>query len=126
MRVLVTGGAGYIGSVTAHLLIERGHQVVILDDLSTGHLDAIPAGAEFIEGSILDPEAVARFMPSINAAEPSRLTLQYKSGFSIDSPTSDLPAKCITATTSERARATASGSRMEPSMNSAPAGIALR
>ncbi len=67
MRVLVTGGAGYIGSVTAHLLIERGHQVVILDDLSTGYLNAIPAGAEFIEGSILDPEAVARALSEVVA-----------------------------------------------------------
>jgi len=67
MKVLVTGGAGYIGSVTAHLLIEKGHQVVVLDDLSTGHLDAIPEGAEFIEGSILDPEAVARSLSEVVA-----------------------------------------------------------
>jgi UDP-glucose 4-epimerase len=67
MKVLVTGGAGYIGSVTAHLLIEKGHQVVVLDDLSTGHLDAIPAGAEFIEGSILDPEVVARALSEVVA-----------------------------------------------------------
>jgi len=67
MKVLVTGGAGYIGSVTAHLLIEKGHQVVVLDDLSTGHLDAIPAGAEFIEGSILDPEVVARSLSEVVA-----------------------------------------------------------
>ncbi|NBP91228.1 MAG: UDP-glucose 4-epimerase GalE [Actinobacteria bacterium] len=67
MKVLVTGGAGYIGSVTSHLLIERGHQVVILDDLSTGHLDAIPEGAEFIEGSILDPEAITRALSEVVA-----------------------------------------------------------
>lgn len=51
-RVLVTGGAGYIGSVaTAHLLA-NGHRVTVLDDLSTGFRDAVPSGAEFIEGSI--------------------------------------------------------------------------
>ena len=46
MRLLVTGGAGYIGSVVAARLIAGGHQVTVLDDLSTGHADAVPAGAE--------------------------------------------------------------------------------
>ena len=59
MRLLVTGGAGYIGSVvTAHLLA-AGHEVAVLDDLSTGHADAVPAGATLVEGSVLDPGAVA-------------------------------------------------------------------
>jgi UDP-glucose 4-epimerase len=47
MRVLVTGGAGYIGSVVSAQLLETGHEVVVVDDLSTGHADAVPAGAEF-------------------------------------------------------------------------------
>ncbi|MEU1310345.1 UDP-glucose 4-epimerase GalE [Streptomyces cinnamoneus] len=51
-RFLVTGGAGYIGSVvTAHLLA-AGHEVSVLDDLSTGHRDAVPDGARFIEGRV--------------------------------------------------------------------------
>jgi UDP-glucose 4-epimerase len=59
VRLLVTGGAGYIGSVvTAHLLA-AGHEVAVLDDLSTGHADAVPAGATLVEGSVLDPGAVA-------------------------------------------------------------------
>jgi UDP-glucose 4-epimerase len=45
MRLLVTGGAGYIGSVVAAYLVAAGHEVVVLDDLSTGHADAVPAGA---------------------------------------------------------------------------------
>ena len=45
MRVLVTGGAGYIGSVSTELLLAEGHEVVILDDLSTGHRAAVPEGA---------------------------------------------------------------------------------
>jgi UDP-glucose 4-epimerase len=45
MRLLVTGGAGYIGSVVATRLVADGHHVVVLDDLSTGHADAVPAGA---------------------------------------------------------------------------------
>ncbi len=52
MRLLVTGGAGYIGSVTAALLVERGHEVTVLDDLSTGHADAVPDGARLVVGDV--------------------------------------------------------------------------
>ncbi len=52
MKLLVTGGAGYIGSVVAAQLVEAGHQVVVLDDLSTGHADAVPAGAVFVRGDL--------------------------------------------------------------------------
>jgi UDP-glucose 4-epimerase len=52
MRVLVTGGAGYIGSVVAAQLLAEGHEVVVVDDLSTGHADAVPPGAEFHQLSI--------------------------------------------------------------------------
>jgi UDP-glucose 4-epimerase len=52
MRLLVTGGAGYIGSVVAALLVGAGHEVVVLDDLSTGHADAVPAGAVFVRGTV--------------------------------------------------------------------------
>jgi UDP-glucose 4-epimerase len=52
MKLLVTGGAGYVGSVcTAHLLA-AGHDVTVLDDLSTGHRDAVPAAAAFVEGDV--------------------------------------------------------------------------
>ncbi len=47
MKLLVTGGAGYIGSVTTAQLLAAGHHVVIVDDLSTGHADTIPEGVEF-------------------------------------------------------------------------------
>ncbi|MDV2475782.1 UDP-glucose 4-epimerase GalE [Rhodococcus zopfii] len=52
MKLLVTGGAGYVGSVCSTVLLEQGHEVVIVDDLSTGNADAVPAGAEFVEGDI--------------------------------------------------------------------------
>ncbi|MEO0092144.1 MAG: UDP-glucose 4-epimerase GalE [candidate division WOR-3 bacterium] len=52
--VLVTGGAGYIGSVTSKLLIENNYEVIILDNLTTGRINAIPPGAEFIKGDIGD------------------------------------------------------------------------
>jgi UDP-glucose 4-epimerase len=54
MRVLVTGGAGYIGSVVAAQLIATEHEVTVLDDLSTGHADAVPAGATFVKGTLRD------------------------------------------------------------------------
>ncbi|MCF2526194.1 UDP-glucose 4-epimerase GalE [Yinghuangia soli] len=54
MRLLVTGGAGYIGSVTAAMLLEAGHTVTVLDDLSTGHRDAIPGGAEFVQADVTE------------------------------------------------------------------------
>ncbi len=54
MRVLVTGGAGYIGSVTAAHLIELGHEVEILDNFSTGHRQALPANAVLHEGDLAD------------------------------------------------------------------------
>ena len=54
MRLLVTGGAGYIGSVNAAMAVSGGHEVTVLDDLSTGHADAVPAGAAFTEGTVRD------------------------------------------------------------------------
>ncbi|MBD0692133.1 UDP-glucose 4-epimerase GalE [Streptomyces sp. CBMA123] len=51
-KYLVTGGAGYVGSVVAAHLLEAGHQVTVLDDLSTGFREGVPAGAEFVEGRI--------------------------------------------------------------------------
>jgi UDP-glucose 4-epimerase len=54
VRVLVTGGAGYLGSVCAAHLVENGHEVVVLDDLSTGHRDAVPDGCRFIEADLAE------------------------------------------------------------------------
>ena len=54
MRVLVTGGAGYIGSVTTHELVKQGYDVVVFDNLSYGHKIAIPRKAKFIKGDLLN------------------------------------------------------------------------
>ncbi len=54
MRVLVTGGAGYIGSVVAGQLVAAGHDVTVLDDLSAGFADAVPPGATFVRGTLRD------------------------------------------------------------------------
>jgi UDP-glucose 4-epimerase len=54
VKLLVTGGAGYIGSVVTAQLLEAGHEVVVLDDLSTGHGDAVPGGARLVRGTLRD------------------------------------------------------------------------
>ncbi len=59
MRVLVTGGAGYIGSVVAEQLVAGGHHVVVYDNLVKGHRDAVPAGARFVEGNVGDEAAMS-------------------------------------------------------------------
>jgi len=58
-RVLVTGGAGFIGSHLAHELVRRGDKVVVLDDLSGGFQDNLPPEAQFVQGSILDVPLVS-------------------------------------------------------------------
>lgn len=57
MRLLVTGGAGYIGSVVTAQLLTAGHEVTVLDDLSTGYADAVPAGARFVQGTVREEAA---------------------------------------------------------------------
>jgi UDP-glucose 4-epimerase len=52
VKLLVTGGAGYVGSVCAAHLVEAGHEVVVLDNLSTGHRDAVPDSTRFIEADL--------------------------------------------------------------------------
>ena len=56
MKLLVTGGAGYIGSIVARLLIETGHQVVVFDNLERGHREAVPQQAQLILGDLRNPE----------------------------------------------------------------------
>jgi UDP-glucose 4-epimerase len=84
MRVLVVGGAGYIGSVVAERLLNAGHTVTVYDNLSKGHLAAVPAEAQFERGDILDRvrldevlshgpyEAVMHFAAFIEAGESMR------------------------------------------------------
>ena len=60
MKVLVTGGAGYIGSVVVEQLIRHGHQAVVYDNLSKGHRAAIAPEAVFVEGDLHDGEKLIR------------------------------------------------------------------
>ena len=62
MRVLVTGGAGYVGSVSVEALVAAGHDVSVLDDLSSGHEAAVVAGADLVDGPYTDATTVARLL----------------------------------------------------------------
>lgn len=89
MSILITGGAGYIGSHVAHELVDRGQEVVVLDNLSTGVRENIPAGATFVHGNVGDPdllgalfaahpiEAVMHFAGSIVVPESVENPLKY-------------------------------------------------
>jgi UDP-glucose 4-epimerase len=67
MRTLVTGGAGYVGSVVAKQLLAAGHDVVVLDDLSRGHAAAVPSGAAHADVSLLDGDALAAPLEGVDA-----------------------------------------------------------
>ena len=89
MKILVIGGAGYIGSVTAAHFLQAGHEVVVYDNLSRGHQDAVPDGIEFVLGDIGDeaalnaafahhqPDAVAHFAAFIEAGESMKRPGMY-------------------------------------------------
>ena len=82
MRVLVTGGAGYIGSVTVAQLRDHGHDVVVVDDLRRGHADLVPSDVPVIKADVAEPDryrdvlhdvdACVHFAASIEAGESMR------------------------------------------------------
>ncbi len=58
MKLLITGGAGYIGSIVAKQLVDAGHEVIVLDNLQNGHRSAVVPGAELVVADLLDREAL--------------------------------------------------------------------
>jgi UDP-glucose 4-epimerase len=67
MRVLVTGGTGYIGSTAVEILLNQGFEISILDDCSMGHADTVPAGVRFVQGSLLNVGEVAEALSGCDA-----------------------------------------------------------
>lgn len=74
MKVLLTGGAGYIGSHAARLLAQRGHTVVIYDNLSTGHR-FLADGFEFVLGDLRDHTALEQALQGKDAVKNSQTTV---------------------------------------------------
>ncbi len=64
MKIFVTGGAGYIGSVTTELLLDRGHEVVVFDSLERGHRKAVDERATFVQGDLRNPGDIQDAMAS--------------------------------------------------------------
>jgi len=67
MRVLVTGGTGYIGSTAVDILLTQGYEISILDDCSMGHADSVPSGVKFLQGSLLNSDDIARALVGCDA-----------------------------------------------------------
>src|SRR5262249_33095370 len=62
MKLLVTGGAGYIGSIVSRVLIDSGHEVVVLDNLSRGHRQALPPEARLVIADLVERETLGEVM----------------------------------------------------------------
>jgi UDP-glucose 4-epimerase len=89
MKILIVGGAGYIGSICAELLLDQGHEITVFDNLSEGHRGALDPRARFIEGDLQDrqaidsalavapPEAVMHFAASALVSESMRDPSKY-------------------------------------------------
>ena len=84
MNIVVTGGAGYIGSVVTRKLTENGHQVIVIDDLSTGHRDAVPEGVRLIEDTVGNIEQV--LSPDDNIDAVVHLAGSIRAGESVENP----------------------------------------
>ena len=67
MRILVTGGTGYIGSTAVEILLTQGFEISIIDDCSMGHADTVPAGVRFVNGSLLNVDEVADALTGCDA-----------------------------------------------------------
>lgn len=86
MSVLVTGGAGYIGSAVVELLLARGEQVVVLDNLYRGHREAIPAGVPFHEGTVSDATLVERIVGEHGVESCIHFAALIEAGESVKDP----------------------------------------
>jgi UDP-glucose 4-epimerase len=89
MKVLVTGGAGFIGSHVADAALAAGHEVAVIDDLSTGRRDNVPANAHFIEADIRDADAVEKAFASFRPQMISHQAAQTSVSVSTREPVRD-------------------------------------
>jgi UDP-glucose 4-epimerase len=99
MVILVTGGAGFIGSHLADALLERGDEVTILDDLSSGRREnidgALESGADLVEGDIRDTDLVARTVSAVRPEAVVHLAAQSRVRHSVDQPAFDAAVNVV-------------------------------
>jgi UDP-glucose 4-epimerase len=95
MNVLVTGGAGFIGSHIVDELQQAGHRVEVLDDLSSGSRDNLPAGVPLHVADIVDPEAVARVFAAARPELVCHQAAQMSVSRSVREPLFDAQVNCI-------------------------------
>jgi UDP-glucose 4-epimerase len=86
MRVLVTGGAGYIGSVITEELIRAGHEAVVVDNLSTGYRAAVPEQASFVEADLMQGDALADILRGYSIEAVMHLAASALVGESVFNP----------------------------------------
>jgi len=86
MKVLVTGGAGYIGSVVVGQLVAAGHEVVVFDNLSRGHRQAVPEGADLVVGDIADRNLLDRILGARDVDAVMHFAALIEAGESMKTP----------------------------------------
>ncbi len=86
MRVIVTGGAGYIGSHMVRTLLRAGHPLLIVDDLSTGHLETIPTDVPFVQADVADRVRMTEVMRSHRAEAVVHFASRIQVGESVANP----------------------------------------
>ena len=86
MKILVTGGAGYIGGTVTQLLLERGYQVVVYDNLCHGERSMVPAGATFVEGDVADSKQLEEIFASDSFAGVMHFAALIEAGESMHKP----------------------------------------
>jgi len=95
VRVLVTGGAGFIGSHVAEALLAAGHEVLVLDDLSAGDTANVPAGARFVRVDLCDRAAVLEAVKAFRPEEVNHHAAQTNLRFSVENPMADARANVL-------------------------------
>ena len=86
MKILVTGGAGYIGGTVARLLLERGHTVVVYDNLCHARRSMVPAGATFVEGDVADSKRLEAILADGSVAGVMHFAALIEAGESMRHP----------------------------------------
>lgn len=87
MHILVTGGAGYIGSATAAMFLQAGHKVTVFDNLSRGYREAVPADADFVLGDLADRGALNTLFQMGNFDAVAHFAALIEAGESMEKPT---------------------------------------